>query len=149
MRLCRRRASFFGCVFDTQYGNIYGWLTCIGWQDHSTALLLVRDCYEGVVLVSFFYLLLTYLSPDPVELSNIFRTDGLSLEQDARLAAQGKPPGHWWFPLGKVAWKPADGMYFLQFMKWTVLQYIVVRPVCTLAAVVLNYLGLYCEESWR
>ncbi|KZV63504.1 DUF300-domain-containing protein, partial [Peniophora sp. CONT] len=116
--------------------------------DHSTALLLVRDCYEGVVLVSFFYLLLTYLSPDPIELANIFRTDGLSKEQDARLIAQGKPPGHWWFPLNKVKWKPADGMYFLQFMKWTVLQYIIVRPLCTLAAVALNYMGLYCEESW-
>lgn len=33
-------------------------------------------------------------------------------------------------------------------MKWGVLQYCVLRPVCTLAAVVLNYMGLYCEESW-
>ncbi|KAI0794133.1 organic solute transporter Ostalpha-domain-containing protein [Fomes fomentarius] len=41
-----------------------------------------------------------------------------------------------------------DGLYFLQLMKWGVLQYCVVRPGTTLAAVILDYAGLYCEESW-
>lgn len=58
-----------------------------------------------------------------------------------------------------------DGLYFLQLMKWGILQYCVVRPLwaflsrpdfrtcsltlrTTLAAVVLDYMGLYCEESW-
>lgn len=50
--------------------------------------------------------------------------------------------------MGFVRWKPQDGLYFLQLMKWGVLQYCVVRPGTTLAAVILDYAGLYCEESW-
>ena len=58
-----------------------------------------------------------------------------------------------------------DGLFFLQLMKWGVLQYCVIRPTCvivqavflvvhihggrtTLAAVILNHIGLYCEKSW-
>jgi len=60
-----------------------------------------------------------------------------------------------------------DGLFFLQLMKWCVLQYCVIRPMCvkshiirffiivdtfdgrtTLAAVILNHIGLYCETSW-
>ena len=36
-------------------------------QNHSTALLLIRDCYESIVLTSFFYLLLNYISHDTEE----------------------------------------------------------------------------------
>ena len=42
-------------------------------QNHSTPLLLVRDCYECIVLTSFFYLLLLYLSPRTAEQQEIFR----------------------------------------------------------------------------
>lgn len=42
-------------------------------QNQSTPLLLLRDCYEATVLTSFFYLLLMYLSPNPVEQKDIFR----------------------------------------------------------------------------
>lgn len=52
------------------------------------------------------------------------------------------------FPLGFIKKKPKDGLYFLQLMKWAVLQYCVIRPVTTLAAVILDYAGYYCESSW-
>ena len=42
-------------------------------QNHSTALLLVRDCYESIVLTSFFYLLLNYISHDTEEQKEVFR----------------------------------------------------------------------------
>ena len=38
--------------------------SCNG-RNHSTPLILIQDCYEGVVLTLFFYLLLNYLSPNP------------------------------------------------------------------------------------
>jgi len=41
--------------------------------NHSTALILIQDCYEAIVLTSFFYLLLSYLSPDPEEQREVFR----------------------------------------------------------------------------
>ena len=48
-------------------------------QNHSTPLLLLRDCYESTVLTAFFYLLLLYLSPDPHEQKEIFRKVSLAL----------------------------------------------------------------------
>ncbi|KAJ4483599.1 organic solute transporter Ostalpha-domain-containing protein [Lentinula aciculospora] len=116
--------------------------------NHSTPLLLIRDGYESTVLTSFFYLLLNYLSHDPDEQRTIFLKNGLSRVHDREALRKGEAPSRWIFPLGFVNWKPADGLLFLQMMKWGVLQYCVIRPTTTLAAVLLNYSGLYCEDSW-
>ncbi|EKM53467.1 uncharacterized protein PHACADRAFT_53168, partial [Phanerochaete carnosa HHB-10118-sp] len=116
--------------------------------NHSTPLLLLRDCYESTVLTSFFYLLLICISPDPEEQKEVLRKAGLSRENDRERVRAGEPLKKWMFPLGSVKWKPADGLYFLQLMKWGVLQYCVIRPTTTLAAVILNYVGLYCNDSW-
>ncbi|KAI0685934.1 organic solute transporter Ostalpha-domain-containing protein [Cytidiella melzeri] len=116
--------------------------------NHSTPLLLLRDCYESIVLTSFFYLLLLYISPDTEEQKEVFRKNGLSHLNDCLRIAKGEPPKKWMLPLGGVKAKPQDGLYFLQMMKWGVLQYCVVRPGTTLAAVILDYVGLYCEDSW-
>ncbi|KAI0276280.1 organic solute transporter Ostalpha-domain-containing protein [Russula aff. rugulosa BPL654] len=112
--------------------------------DNATPLLLIRDAYEAIILTAFFYLLLTYLSPDPEVQKAIFRKRGLSKEADAESRRRGQPPRKWVFPLGFVRWKPQDGLFFLQLMKWCVLQYCVIRPTTTLAAVILNHIGLYC-----
>ncbi|KAL1707785.1 organic solute transporter Ostalpha-domain-containing protein [Schizophyllum commune] len=116
--------------------------------NHSTPIILVRDCYESTVLTSFFYLLLLYLSPDHQTQQMIFAKEGLSYEQERQAIRSGTTVKKWVLPLGWVKWKPADGLYFLQLMKWGVLQYCVIRPLCTLAAVILDYAGLYCEASW-
>ncbi|KAH7102170.1 organic solute transporter Ostalpha-domain-containing protein [Auriculariales sp. MPI-PUGE-AT-0066] len=101
--------------------------------NHAVAIVLARDCYESFVLYSFFYLLLLYISNDPME---------------QRLVFQKVKIDKWMFPLGFVKWRPEDGLYFLQLMKWGVLQYCIFRPGCTLFALILEYMGYYCEESW-
>ncbi|KAF5386263.1 hypothetical protein D9615_002306 [Tricholomella constricta] len=116
--------------------------------NHSTALILIRDGYESTVLTAFFYLLLMYLSHDSEEQRSIFLKVGLSREADREARKKGAELKKWVFPLGFIKWKPQDGLYFLQLMKWGVLQYCVIRPTTTLAAVILDYMGLYCEESW-
>ncbi|KAF8891733.1 organic solute transporter Ostalpha-domain-containing protein [Infundibulicybe gibba] len=116
--------------------------------NHSTPLLLIRDGYESTVLTAFFYLLLMYLSHDPEEQRAIFLKAGLSREADRIARQKGDEVEKWVFPMGFVKWKPQDGLYFLQLMKWGVLQYCVIRPTTTLAAVIMDYMGLYCEESW-
>ncbi|CAK5281816.1 unnamed protein product, partial [Mycena citricolor] len=116
--------------------------------NNSTPLLLIRDCYESTVLTAFFYLLLNYLSPNIEDQQAIFLKVGLSRAADAAAIARGEEVKKWVFPLGFIKAKPADGLYFLQMMKWGVLQYCVMRPLTTLAAVLLNYLGWYCESSW-
>ncbi|KAI0695346.1 organic solute transporter Ostalpha-domain-containing protein [Cerioporus squamosus] len=118
------------------------------WWNHSTPLLLIRDCYESTVLTAFFYLLLLYVSPDPHEQKEIFRKNGLSRANDRERRRRGEHLQKWMFPMSFIRWKPEDGLYFLQLMKWGVLQYCVVRPGTTLAAVILDYAGLYCEDSW-
>ncbi|KAJ7782783.1 organic solute transporter Ostalpha-domain-containing protein [Mycena metata] len=116
--------------------------------NHATPLLLIRDAYESTVLTAFFYLLLTYLSPNPEDQKAIFLKVGLSRAADAEALAKGEQPRKWMFPLGFIKSKPADGLYFLQMMKWGVLQYCVIRPGTTLAAVILNYIGWYCDGSF-
>ncbi|KAH9940896.1 DUF300-domain-containing protein [Epithele typhae] len=118
------------------------------WWEHSTPLLLIRDCYESTVLTSFFYLLLLYISHDENAQKEVFRKNGPSKKNDRERLRQGKELQHWVYPLNFLKAKPADGLYFLQIMKWGILQYCVIRPGTTLAAVVLDYVGLYCEESW-
>ncbi|KAF5322163.1 hypothetical protein D9619_001707 [Psilocybe cf. subviscida] len=126
---------------------LISFLSFLFWN-HSTPLILIRDAYEALVLTAFFYLLLMYLSHDPEEQKRIFVRFGLSHEADAIALQKGQKVTKWVLPLGFVKWKPRDGLYFLQLMKWGVLQYCVIRPTSTLAAVILDYIGLYCESSW-
>ncbi|KAG6920013.1 hypothetical protein DXG01_010081 [Tephrocybe rancida] len=116
--------------------------------NHSTVLILVRDAYESTVLTAFFYLILMYVSHDPEEQKAVFLKVGLSREADREARKKGEKVKRWVFPLGPIKWKPQDGLYFLQLAKWGVLQYCVIRPTTTLAAVILDYKGLYCEDSW-
>ncbi|KAF8526020.1 organic solute transporter Ostalpha-domain-containing protein [Hysterangium stoloniferum] len=100
--------------------------------NHALSITLLRDSYESFVLYSFFYLLLQYLSPTPEGQKEVFRKVKLD---------------KWMFPLGFVRYRP-EGLYFLQLMKWGVLQYCIIRPGTTVAAIILDYIGLYCEQSW-
>jgi hypothetical protein len=47
-------------------------------------------------------------------------------------------------PLGSLKTKPSTGLHFLQMMKWSIMQYVVLRPASTLAAVITQAMGLYC-----
>ncbi|CAE7207457.1 unnamed protein product [Rhizoctonia solani] len=58
-------------------------------------------------------------------------------------------PLKWIFPFCLVPVRPKDGLAYLDWMKWGVLQYCIVRPGTTLAAVILEQLDLYCESSWN
>ncbi|KAH7329836.1 organic solute transporter Ostalpha-domain-containing protein [Rhizoctonia solani] len=58
-------------------------------------------------------------------------------------------PLKWIFPLGSIRTRPKDGLSYLHWMKWGVLQYCIVRPGSTLAAVILQQFNLYCESSWN
>ncbi|PWY97516.1 DUF300-domain-containing protein [Testicularia cyperi] len=92
----------------------------------------IRDCYEAVLVTSFFYLILAYTGDTRAEQHAVFR----NLKFDK-----------WVWPLGRWKYKP-EGLHFLWLMKISVLQYAIVRPVCTFAAVGLEYFGYYCLHSW-
>lgn len=92
----------------------------------------IRDCYEAVVITSFFYLLLQYVGDTRAEQHAVFRNVKLK---------------KWFWPMGFWKYRPT-GLHFLWLMKISILQYAIVRPTCTIAAVVLEYFGLYCLDSW-
>lgn len=71
--------------------------------NHALPITLLRDSYESFVLYSFFYLLLQYLSPSTEGQKEVFRN--LVLKK-------------WIFPLGFIKYRPRDGLYLLQLMKW-------------------------------
>lgn len=75
-------------------------------QNHSTILILVRDCYESTVLTAFFYLLLMYLSHDPEEQKAMFLKLGLSREADREARKKDQKVKKWVFPMGFVKKKP-------------------------------------------
>jgi len=78
-------------------------------QNHSTPLLLIRDGYESTVLTSFFYLLLTYLSPLPDEQKAIFLKVGLSKQADREAKRKGETVRKWMILLSFIKAKPAVG----------------------------------------
>ncbi|SPO29389.1 uncharacterized protein UTRI_04883_B [Ustilago trichophora] len=94
----------------------------------------IRDCYEAVLVTSFFYLILAYTGDTRAEQHAVFR----NIEIKDRF---------WVWPLGSWKYKP-EGLHFLWLMKICVLQYAIIRPFCTFVAVGTEYFGYYCLHSW-
>jgi hypothetical protein len=69
--------------------------------------VLLRDCYEALVLTAFFYLLLTYISPDLEGQKEVFLKFGLSRDNDRKRVRRGDDHQKWVFPLGFIQSKPA------------------------------------------
>ncbi|KAJ3208473.1 hypothetical protein HDU82_002429 [Entophlyctis luteolus] len=92
---------------------------------------IARDFYEAFVIFSFFALLLQYLGKTPTDQHAFLQT--ISAPVRARY-----PP-----PLMCFTFNPR-GHAFLVNTKICVLQYVVVRPVMTVTAYVLAYVGVLC-----
>ncbi|KAF8961776.1 hypothetical protein BGZ46_001296 [Entomortierella lignicola] len=92
----------------------------------------IRDCYEAFVIYSFFILLLTYLGDD---------------DEAQRSKITGPDKRKLLYPLNCFYYNPLNEN-FLHYMKYGILQYTAIKPLCTFAAVVLEYYGLYCETVY-
>ncbi|CAE6467275.1 unnamed protein product [Rhizoctonia solani] len=119
---------------------IYASITLAAYVSNTTWVFLIRDVYGSITLASFFLLLLEYIPGPRLPEVNTKRRRG---RVDAQLA-----------PLSQADRMTAIHNVFhrdprpLGWMKWGILQYCVVRPGSTLAAVILEQLALYCEPSW-
>ncbi|GAA5840812.1 hypothetical protein JCM3766R1_000890 [Sporobolomyces carnicolor] len=137
---------------------LYAWCSFFSYYFVHQALYwqLARDCYEAIILGSFFYLLLSYLSnPRPTRDEPFPRPYRTRSERAAQLTATVKHVHveKWIWPLGRVTWRcqrggPREGESFLWLMRVLVGQYVIVRPLTTLASVVAEYTGYYCLASW-
>ncbi|GAA5925314.1 OSTA/TMEM184 family protein [Sporobolomyces koalae] len=137
---------------------IYSWCSFFSYYFVHQALYwqLARDCYEAIIVGSFFYLLLSYLSkPRPTAEEPIPQPLETAAQRAAQLRSSVKHVHikKWIWPLGFLKWRPArggsgEGESFLWLMRVLVGQYVVVRPLTTLAAVIGEYTGYYCLASW-
>ncbi|KAI8360149.1 organic solute transporter Ostalpha-domain-containing protein, partial [Mortierella sp. GBAus27b] len=113
---------------------IYAIISFLSYRFYKNAIYFetIRDCYEAFVIYSFFILLLTYLGDDnEMQRSKITGSDRRKLL----------------YPLNCFYHNPLHEN-FLHYMKYGILQYVAIKPLCTLAAVILHYNGLYCETTY-
>ncbi|GAA6001388.1 hypothetical protein JCM10207_006639 [Rhodosporidiobolus poonsookiae] len=117
---------------------------------------LLRDCYEALIVAAFFFLLLSYLSdPVPTRAEPHPQPYPTKAERNAQLRKVFKDLHlkKWMWPLGWIKWRPAqggpgEGEAFLWWMRVCIGQYVLVRPLSTLAAVIGEASGYYCLASW-
>jgi hypothetical protein len=113
---------------------IYAIISGLSYRFYKEAIYYetIRDCYEAFVIHSFFMLLLTYLGDD---------------NEARRAKITGPERQKLMFPLNCFYYNPSSDM-FLHYMKYGILQYVVVKPITTVAAVVLQYKDIYCPTSY-
>ncbi|KAG0307571.1 hypothetical protein BGZ98_010372 [Dissophora globulifera] len=113
---------------------IYAVISFLSFRFYKEAIYYetIRDCYEAFVIYSFFILLLTFLGDD---------------NSSQRSKITGSDRRKLLYPLNCFYYNPMHEN-FLYYMKYGILQYVAIKPLCTLAAVVLQYYGLYCETAY-
>lgn len=94
---------------------------------------LVEIIYEAVTISAFMLLIIEFVattaSGDKVE-NAIARKDKKSLP----------------LPLCFWRYRPTKP-YFMYTIKWSVMQYVIIRPAVSIAGIITNALGLYCESG--
>jgi hypothetical protein len=115
-------------------GPVYGidsWLS-IKFRHYALYFNLARDTYEAYALYCFFALLMRYVESEDEERRPI---------EDI---LQSEPEHKHMVPL--CCLKPVQpGALFMLWMKRLILQYTLVKPFCTLLAIVLHLCGVYEE----
>ncbi|KAI9207655.1 organic solute transporter subunit alpha/Transmembrane protein, partial [Polychytrium aggregatum] len=110
---------------------IYSILSWCAFRYYTYAVyyFMIRDCYEAFVVYSFYALIMSYAG----DVEEHLKTKGMmKYPFIGFLLPRYNPASRWFLPGNRVA----------------VLQYVVVRPVMTLVAVVLQALQRYCPESF-
>ena len=108
------------CLMSPIYALI-SWLSYRFYYE-STYYITIRDCYEAFVLASFFILLLQYLGDSPEEQ----RRQLVNTKKQSLI-----------MPLCCLRYNPTK-QHWLFWTKWGILQYVIVKPIVTIVAVVLE-----------
>lgn len=94
---------------------------------------LIEIVYEAITISAFLLLLIEYVASTSVGHS----TEGA-------LARKGKRP----LPAPFCCWRfRPTKTYFMYTLKWSVMQYVVVRPVLTIVAIICQRFNVLCESS--
>ncbi|KAF7290762.1 hypothetical protein MIND_01317000 [Mycena indigotica] len=92
---------------------------------------LIEVAYEAITITAFLLLIIEYVA-------------GTSTDHTTKgaMARKDKRP----LPMPFCCWRyrPTKA-YFMYTVKWSVLQYVIVRPLASIAGIVAEYLGVLCE----
>lgn len=94
---------------------------------------LVEVVYESITLSAFLLLLIEYVAST---------AHGHSAENALLRKEKTKLP----FPFGFWRYRPTKA-YFMYTLKWSVLQYVIVRPLASIAGIICEAYGVLCESA--
>ncbi|KAJ3043936.1 hypothetical protein HDU99_009953 [Rhizoclosmatium hyalinum] len=94
-------------------------------------IFTARDVYESFVIYSFYALILQFLGPTATV---------------QKMALINKPKMHYPIPFIKISYNPASSTFLIR-NKILILQYVVVRPLMTVMALVTQLMSRFCSES--
>lgn len=93
---------------------------------------IIRDCYEAFVLASFLILCLLYVGRSPLEQREV-----MTRKEKTKLS----------FPFCCWYFRPSKP-YFLFAVKWSVMQYVILRPIISLVSIITNSFDVFCGASY-
>ncbi|RHZ85999.1 hypothetical protein Glove_57g92 [Diversispora epigaea] len=107
----------------------------------------VRDCYEAFAIFAFFALLTQYVGDYMTDekRKKIFYSKNNNKDENDYNNNQIRNM-RYPFPYCCITYNPSKNSHLL-FVKWGILQYVVVNPIVTFVELLTNALGVYCEES--
>ncbi|KAF7326047.1 hypothetical protein MKEN_00455600 [Mycena kentingensis (nom. inval.)] len=94
---------------------------------------LVEIAYEAVTITAFLMLIIEYVASS----SSTRTAEGAMARKDKRPLP---------FPFCCWRYRPTKA-YFLYTVKWSVMQYVIVRPLCSVAGIVCEYFHILCETE--
>lgn len=99
----------------------------------------IRDVYQAASVLAFFNLLFEYLGQ-----SEYFgQSESIRIIKLSRISSTPSP-----FPFCCFTFNPSKHRFFLPGLKLGVLQYVLILYLTTFIALILQFLGIYCKESW-
>lgn len=129
------QSKIVGILWMVPIYTVQSWLS-LSFKHYALYLDMFRDCYEAYVLYLFLALLVAYLG------------DGDEGRVVELLERQPRVKHVYPFKLCLGGGEVPHGAEFLKFCKFGTMQYIVLKPTCTLVAVILSACGLYGEGSF-
>ncbi|KAL7278336.1 hypothetical protein ACG7TL_008312 [Trametes sanguinea] len=94
---------------------------------------LIETAYESVTLSAFLLLLIEFVAAT----ANDHKVDNAIVRKDK----QSMP-----IPFCCWRYRPTKA-YFMYTVKWSVLQYVIIRPLLSIAGIVCEYYGVLCESG--
>ncbi|KAK4051854.1 hypothetical protein OIV83_002559 [Microbotryomycetes sp. JL201] len=113
---------------------VYAIISFFGYRFYReyTYFSLIEVIYEALVLASFLWLLLHYIGDSTKAQRQVL------LEKEKRAIP---------FPFCCIRFR-ASKPYFLHALRWSVLQYSLIRPLISIAGIITNAFGLYCPTQY-